>query len=482
MMKEQVSHERMLINGEWIDRNDKIQVYDPQDNRLIATVPAASKADVKTLFEGAKEGIEIAEKLTVHQRISILARAADLLKERIEDFAYTISKEGSKTITEARKEVYRCSETLQISAEEARRISGETIPFDQVPGNSNRVGYFYRFPIGLILAITPFNDPLNLVAHKLGPAIASGNAIIIKPASVTPLSALKLAALMEEAGLPKKIISVITGKGGEIGDLLLRNPLVRMVSFTGGVETGQQIANVSGIKKLGMELGSNSPVIILKDADIYDAAVSTVSGAFSAAGQNCIGVQRIYIENEIYEKFTAEFVEQTRRYRTGDKQSELTDMGPMITESEARRVEGWVNDARKEGAKVLTGGHRKGAFFEPTVLVDVPESCKLAYEEVFGPVVLFYRVKNLDEAIQRANAVKYGLQAGIFTKNLDYAFKAVHQINAGGVMVNDSSDFRIDDMPFGGIKDSGLGREGIRYVIQEMTEQKVICFKLSNES
>jgi glyceraldehyde-3-phosphate dehydrogenase (NADP+) len=319
------------------------------------------------------------------------------------------------------------------------------------------------------------------VAHKVGPAIAGGNAIIVKPATVTPLSALLLAEAFDRAGLPAKVLSVITGHAGEIGNPLVTHPDVRMVSFTGGLSTGEAIARKAGLKKISMELGSNSPVIVLSDAEIDDAVESTVSGAFWAAGQNCLGVQRVYVEEVIFEEFSKKFVERTREYRVGDKLLEDTDMGPMITEKEAIRVESWVNEALEKGATLLCGGKREGAYYMPTVLTDMPENCTLAKEEVFGPVVTLYPVRNLKEAILKSNSVNYGLQAGIFTRDLEKAFEAIKQMDVGGIMVNDSSDFRIDAMPFGGVKGSGLGREGIKFALQEMTEPKVVCFRFPKQ-
>lgn len=478
-MTTHLSEQQMFLAGKWVSGDRMIEVYDPQDNQIIGTVPAATTDEMLSCIEKAKEGAEIAAGLPVHERMTILNKAADYIEQQTEKFARTISREGSKTIREARKEVMRCVQTLRISAEEARRIHGETIPFDQTPGGENRVGYYYRFPVGIIGAITPFNDPLNLVAHKVGPAIASGNAIVVKPATVTPLSALLLAEAFAHAGLPEKVMSVITGHGGEIGDVLVTHPAIRMISFTGGVEVGEELAKKAGLKKVSMELGSNSPVIVLADADLEDAVESAVSGAFGAAGQNCLGVQRIYIEQNIDEAFRTKFVERTLELRVGDKQSELTDMGPLITEKEAIRVERLVNEALEQGASLLTGGTRNGAFYTPTVLVDVPDNSAIAKEEIFGPVVLLYTVSDLDEAISRSNGVDYGLQAGIFTKNIDQAHKAIAKMQVGGIMVNDSGDYRVDAMPFGGVKKSGLGREGVAFAIQEMTEPKVVCFKLS---
>lgn len=469
----------MLIGGSWVGRNEIIEVRDPQDNSLIDTVPAASKEDMIQCIEDAKEGAKIAAAMPVHERIRVINAAADYIEEHKQRFAFIISKEGSKTIREALKEAARCVQTLRISAEEARRITGETLSFDQMPGSENRVGYYYRFPIGIIAAITPFNDPLNLVAHKVGPAIASGNAIIVKPASVTPLSALLLAEAFSHAGLAPKVLSVITGRGREIGDILVTHPAIRMISFTGGLEAGEDIVRKAGLKKISMELGSNSPVIVLEDADMLEAVESSVSGAFWAAGQNCLGVQRVYIQESIMTAFQQAFISRTELYNVGDKQSTLTDMGPLITEKEAIRVEKMVEEAIEKGAQLLTGGQRNGAFYSPTVLSNVPENCQIAKEEIFGPVVLLYPVADLDEAIQKSNSVDYGLQAGIFTKDIEKAHKAIAQLDVGGIMINDSSDYRIDAMPFGGVKKSGLGREGIKFALQEMTEPKVVCFKLN---
>ncbi|WP_026678276.1 aldehyde dehydrogenase family protein [Fictibacillus gelatini] len=477
-MTTQVSGRKMYLAGKWVSCDRTIPVYDPQDHSIIDTVPAATKEDMLQAIEAAKIGAKAAANMPVHERMAIIQKAADYIEERKELFARTISRESSKTIREAYKEVKRCIETLRISSEEARRIQGETISFDQMPGSENRVGYYYRFPIGIIGAITPFNDPLNLVAHKVGPAIASGNAIIVKPATVTPLSSLLLAEAFARAGLPSNVLSVVTGYGNEIGDVLVTHPAVRMISFTGGLEAGEEIIRKAGMKKIGMELGSNSPVIVLEDADLREAVESAVSGAFWAAGQNCLGVQRIYVQERVMDEFQQAFVERTRSYRVGDKQSELTDMGPLITEKEAIRVEHLVNEAIEKGAVLLTGGERNGAFYSPTVLINVPDDCTIAKEEIFGPVVLLYSVPDLDTAIQAANDVNYGLQAGIFTNNIEKAFRAIKQMDVGGIMVNDSSDYRIDSMPFGGVKGSGLGREGIKFAIQEMTEPKVVCFKL----
>ncbi len=469
---------KMIVGGKWVDKKEKINVENPFDGSVVDTVPKGSAEDVKKAITIAQKGYEINKDLPSHQRISILKKTADIMQDHYEELAKTIASEGSKTIKEARKEVGRAINTITISAEEARRIDGETIPFDSAPGSENRLGYYYRFPIGIIGAITPFNDPLNLVAHKLGPAIAGGNAVVCKPATVTPLSALKLGKCLLEAGLPCEILSIVTGYGGEIGDALVTDKRVRMISFTGGVEAGEIIASRAGLKKIGMELGSNSPVIVMDDCNMDEAVESCVSGAFWAVGQNCIGVQRLYIHKKIYEEFRDKFVARTKKYKTGYQLDEDTDMGPMITEGEAKRVIEWVEDAVSKGAKVLTGGTRKGTLIPPTVLENVPPEAKLDCEEIFGPTVNLYPVKDLDEAIKKSNAVNFGLHGAIFTNDLNRAFYAIKKMDVGGIMVNDSTDYRVDLMPFGGVKNSGLGREGIKFALLEMTEPKVVCFNL----
>jgi len=469
---------KMHINGKWIDKDEKIEVKNPFNGEIIDTVPAGTPEDVKKAIDAAVEGYEINRKLPVHKRVDILLKAAELMRGRHEELSRTIATEGSKTIREARGEVTRAINTITLSGEEAKRILGETIPFDSMPGAENRVGYYYRFPIGVIAAITPFNDPLNLVAHKLGPIIAGGNSVVLKPATVTPLSALKLGEILLDAGLPPKILNIVTGYGDVIGDALVTDERVRMVTFTGGPEAGKGITKKAGLKKIGMELGSNSPVIVMDDCDLEKAVESCVSGAFWAVGQNCIGVQRLYVQKNIYDAFEIKFVERTRKMKVGFQLNEDTDMGPMITEKEAIRVEEWIKEAVQAGGILLTGGERKGSVVQPTVMKDVPKSCRLGHEEVFGPVVILYKIDNLDEAIKEANDVVYGLHAGIFTSNLNNAFKAIKEINVGGIMINDSSDYRIDGMPFGGVKNSGLGREGIKFALMEMTEPKVVCFNL----
>ncbi len=469
---------QMFLNGEWVDRPQKMEIRDPQDSSLIDTVPQASAADMRLAIGAAVAAAETARRWPTHQRMAVLSAAADNVARAHEHFARTIAREGIKTIREARKEVTRCVETLRLCAEEARRLTGETIRFDQRPGGENRTGYTRREPVGVVGAITPFNDPLNLVAHKVGPAIAAGNTIIVKPHEATPLSALLLAQALDEAGLPAGILQVITGLGTEVGDILVSDPRVRMISFTGGRATGEAVMRRAGLKKISAELGSNSPVIVMPDAGLDCALEATVSGAFWAAGQNCLHVQRVLVHEQVYDYFRDRFVAAAEAYRVGDKLDETTDMGPLINEAAAQRVEQLVDEAVAAGARLLTGGERRGTFFAPTILEDVPDDCTLAHQEVFGPVTLLYRFRTLPEAIDQANELDYGLQAGIFTRDLSTAFTAIQELHCGGVMVNESSDYRIDAMPFGGVKGSGLGREGVPFAVEEMTELKVVCFNL----
>jgi glyceraldehyde-3-phosphate dehydrogenase (NADP+) len=470
---------KMLLNGRWVDRPRQLEVRDPQDGSLVDTVPMAASTDMCEALDAAEAGYAAMRRLPSHQRMALLHRAADAVAADQESFARTIAREGIKTIREARKEASRAVDTLRISAEEARRIGGETIPFDQRPGSENRLGLYVREPIGIIGAITPFNDPLNLVAHKVGPALAAGNAIIVKPHSATPLSALRLAEALHGTGLlPAGALQVITGRGSEVGDVLVTDPRVRMISFTGGRETGEAIVRRAGLKKVAMELGSNAPVIVMPDADLDLAVAANASGAFWAAGQNCLHVQRLLVHEVVYDQFVARFVAAARAYVVGDKLDEATDMGCLIDEAEARRVEAWVDEAVAAGARLLCGGTRRGTFYAPTVLEEVPPFCRVAREEVYGPVTVISRFAALEEAIDQANGVDYGLQAGIFTRDLSTAWRAATELHCGGVMVNDSTDYRIDAMPFGGVKGSGLGREGIKFALQEMTEPKVVCFNL----
>ncbi len=458
--------------------SDIIEVYDPGNRELVGTVPSASRKDVEHVLATASKASDIARNMPTHLRISVLRQVAEQLLKRHEEFARVIAREGIKTLRQARKEVSRCIETLRLSSEEARRLGGETIAFDQIPGSENRFGYFKRLPVGVVVAITPYNDPLNLVAHKIGPAIAAGNAVILKPNSSTPLSAKKLVELFEATELPTGVLQLITGSGAIIGDQLVSDPRVRMVSFTGGPLVGHKILAQAGLKKISMELGSNCPTIVMGDADMELALEATVSGAFWAAGQNCLHVQRLFIQKDNFEDFSNRFVERTIRLKVGDKMDETTDMGPLISDAATLKVSEFVHDAVARGARILTGGECEGRYYQPTVLDNVSADCRISKEEVFGPVVALYAFREIQEAIDLANNVDYGLQAGVFTRDLATAHTIADALNCGGVMINDSSDYRIDAMPFGGTRSSGLGREGVVHAIHEMTEAKTYCFNL----
>ena len=465
---------RMLINGQWRAAGESFDVLDPQDGSLVDVAPVGSGADMREAIAAAT--LASTTRLAVHERMSILGGAADRIAAEAESFAVTIAREGIKTIREARLEVARCVDTLRLSAEEARRLHGETVNFDQRPGSEQRFGYWVREPVGVIGAITPFNDPLNLVAHKLGPAIAGGNAVILKPDSKTPLSGIRLVEALHDAGAPPGMVQVITGAGRRVGKTLATDPRVRMISFTGGLQTGEEVVRQAGLKKISMELGSNCPVIVMDDAQLDTAVDACVSGAFWAAGQNCLHVQRLFVHEAIYETFRARFVRGAEAVVVGDKLDERTDMGPLIDEAAAERVETAIRSAVAAGARLLTGGTRNGTFVTPTVLEEVLPIAPLSCEEIYGPVTALYRFSDLEEAIVQANATDYGLQAAVFTGSLATARRAADGLDFGGVMINDSTDFRIDAMPFGGRKRSGLGREGVRFALEEMTEPKVVCF------
>lgn len=453
---------------------DQIIVNNPFDGSFVGAIRETSANAVDVLLERARRGAQIARSLPRHQRSAILERAAATIEERKEDFALLIVREAGKTITQARKEATRCVNTLKLSAEEAKRNAGEVIPFDAYAGSETRQGWFTREPLGIIAAITPYNDPLNLVAHKLGPAIAGANAVVLKPSELAPLSALKLVDVLIESGLPDEVITVAVG-GADLGKAIVSAKDVRMISFTGGFVTGEAIARSAGIKKLAMDLGGNAPVIVMENSDVDAAVEDCVSGSFWAAGQNCIGTQRILVQRWIYERFKAEFVAQTARMKTGDPMNSETDMGPMISESAVNRAATMVERAIAAGATLLCGHNPAGTLYPPTVLENVPATCDVLNDEVFAPVVILQPFDQLDEAIQLANKPEYSLHAGIFTNDLASALEAAKRIDAGGVMINQSSDYRFDAMPFGGFKYGSMGREGVRFAYEDMTQPKVVC-------
>lgn len=449
-------------------------VRNPFDGAELARLPQHSTADVDSILDRARIGAQIARGMSRFSRHEILARTAALLHERAEEAATLIVREAGKTIRQARKEVARAKTTLSLSAETARSHAGEVIPFDAYEGSENRRGWFTREPLGVIVAITPYNDALNLVAHKLGPAIAGGNSVVLKPSQETPLTARFLVDLLIDAGLPDEIVTVVHG-GRDVAQALVAARDVRLVSFTGGFATGEAIARAAGLKRLAMELGGNAPVIVFDDADIDAAVQSCVSGAFWAAGQNCVGAQRVLVHERIYDAFRDGFVAAAAALHAGDPTQPATDVGPMISEESARRAERLVEDAVSAGGRVLCGHRRDGSVYWPTVVEAVPESSGLWADEAFAPVVALTPFATEDEAVSRANDVEYALHAATFTSDITRALRIAERLDGGGVMINDSSDYRIDCMPFGGAKYGSMGREGVRFAYEEMTQPKVVC-------
>jgi glyceraldehyde-3-phosphate dehydrogenase (NADP+) len=466
----------MFRGGEWVGGADQIVIRNPFDNETIAQVPSGSVSDVRSAIDEASRALQ--REFPLHARYDVLMKAASLVEEKKDEYAHWIALEGSKTIREARREPVRTANLLRLAAEEGRRLTGQTLPFESRVGSENRLGYYFRFPVGVISAITPFNDPLAMAGHNIGPAIAAGNSIIVKPSALTPISVLMLARDLADAGLPKGRLSVITGHGATLGEAMVSDPRVRLVTFTGGVETGLKMSKWLGIKKVLMELGSNSPVIVMDDANLQRAVPAISDGAFAQAGENCIGVQRILLHNDVYDEFRKQFVSHVSRLKAGYSMDEDVDVCAMINEQEAIRVETWIQQAVRAGARILVGGKRQGTVVLPTVLEDVPHGVKLDCEEAYGPVVSLYHISSLDEAIELANQPDYGLHAAIFTEHLNNAFRAIQKLQYGAVIVNDSTDYRLDVMPFGGTKQSGVGRQGIWNMLQEMTETRVVCFNL----
>ncbi len=469
-------HAQMLIAGTAVDAPERQTVTNAFDGRVVGSVPLATVADVRTAIDAAHRSLVL--DVPLHERCTILERAAALTEQDAEPLARLIAAEGSKTIREARREPLRAATILRLSAEAARRLTGETLPFDSRPGSENRMGYVMRVPVGVVGAIIPFNDPVALAAHVLGPALATGNAVVMKPSAATPLAVLRFAEHILSAGFPKERVSVVTGRGAVLGPAFAGDARVRVLTFTGSVSAGRQLMTQAGLKKVLMELGSNSPVIVMDDADLERTVAPLVSGAFAQAGQNCLGVQRILVHTAIYDRFRNRFVEAASRLVAGSSLDEATDVCAMISVAEAERVEQWIKEAREQGASVLCGGGRNGAVVPATVLENIPPGVRLDCEEVYGPVVGLYRITSLEEALDKANAVNYGLHAAIFTERLEDAFRAARSLKVGAVIVNDSTDYRLDVMPFGGTKDSGIGRMGIWPMVHELTEPRVVCFNL----
>lgn len=455
-----------------------VPVYNSYTGKLIGSVPQSTKQDVLNALDLAKKGETIGRKMPASERIAILRKSAILMEREFEVLSNLIATEGIKTIVQARIEVGRALNTMQLSSEEAARITGSTIPFNSVIGSEDRVGYETKYPVGIVVAITPFNDPLNLICHKLGPAIAAGNPVILKPSDYTPLIAIKFGEILFESGLPKEMLSVITGSPEVFGDVLIGDDRVRLISFTGGVEAAKVIQRKAGLKKMVMELGSNSPVIVLSDANLEDAVKSCVSGAFSASGQNCVGVKRMFIEEAIYESFLERFSILASTLKMGSPLSEDVDIGPIISKQAIEQIDRFVSESIENGAKIISGGKIVGNSYSPTILVADCNNNIANCKEVFGPVVTISKVKSLDQAIACCNKSPFGLHAAIFTNDINNAYRAIDELSCAGVMINDSTDYRIDAMPFGGVKRSGIAREGVKSTIEEMTEIKIVCFKL----
>ena len=469
---------KMYINGEWVDRANTMPVFNPFDQSIIDTVPRATVADVDLAIASAVRGAKVMAKLPAYERYAILNRAAQLMTERMEDLGQTITREEGKVIAEGRGEAGRAIQTITLSSEEAKRLHGETVPLDGAPGVTSQFGFTIRVPVGVVAAIAPFNFPLNLVCHKVGPALAAGNAVVLKPAGDTPLSALKFTEILLEAGLPPEAIQCVTGSGAEIGDAITGDPRIRKITFTGSMEVGDRICRNAGIKKVTMELGSNSPLIVMSDADLEKVAAATVAGGFANAGQVCISTQRVFAERSIYADFLDALVAPTEAFVTGNPTDESIRMGPMIRESDAARVHDWIAEAVDQGARVVAGGDREGTLHAPTVIADATPDMRISREELFGPAVAVSAFDDIDQAIAMANDSRFGLSAGIFTQNVDWAMRFAREVDSGNLHINSSPQWRADIMPYGGLKDSGMGKEGPGYAVQEMTELKMVVFHL----
>lgn len=464
----------LLIGGEWRTTDSAQEVRSPFNGEVLARVSYASRADVEEAVAVAASAARGMRPLPRYEVAEALRRLADYLKEHREDFARTIAQESGKPITAARGEVDRAVSTFTFASEEARRFVGERVPVDTQTLGSGRIGYVERIPRGVIFGISPFNFPLNLVAHKVAPALASRNAIIIKPSPRTPLTALMLGEAFLACGLPKAALQIVPLEIPEI-DLLLADERVAMVSFTGSAEVGWKLRERAARKMVTLELGGNAPVIVDESADIPYSVKRTAVAAFHYAGQVCISAQRILLHERIADEWTSSFVERAKGLRTGDPLDEATELSVMITEEAARRAENWVNEAVAAGARLLCGGQRRGAFLEATVLTDVHSEMRVCSEEVFAPVATIQTFKDFADALVEANNTRYGLQAGVFTRDMRNAFRAADELEYGGVVINDSPAFRVDNMPYGGVKLSGAGREGVRYAMEEMTEPRMIA-------
>lgn len=471
---------KIFLAGNWVDKPGKIEIKNPFDNSVIDTVPKADTGDIEKALAFAERGARVMAKLSGYDRWKILRKAADTMAARMEELGQMISREEGKIIAEGRGEAGRAVETMMGSAEEAKRIHGETVPLDGDPSGAKKLGFTLRVPCGVVAAISPFNFPLNLVCHKVGPALAAGNSVIVKPASDTPLSALKLTEILLEAGLPPEGIQCITGPGGEVGDALVTDRRVRKITFTGSREIGDRICRMAGIKKVTMELGSNSPLIVMPDADLNKVATAISMTGYGNAGQTCISTQRVLTSKKVYGDLLSALKPKVEALTTGNQLDEKSKVGPMVKESEAIRVDDWISEAVAGGARLVAGGGRRGAIYMPAVVADVHPEMRISRDELFGPAVAVTPFDTIEEALALANDSVYGLAAGIFTENVEWAMKFAREAEAGNLHINWGSQWRVDLMPYGGLKDSGFGKEGPRYAVEEMTELKMVVFHLNS--
>ena len=465
---------KLYSKGAWRGGDESIEVINPFDGQIVDTVPRATAQDVEEAIESAQRGAEDMKSLTGYERFEILSRASALIRQRADEIARTLSLEEGKPLAEALFEVDRSAQTLELSGEEAKRLSGEVLPLDGGKGVKNKLGFTLRVPCGVIAAIAPFNFPLNLVCHKVGPAIAAGNSVILKPASDTPLVSLKLVEILLEAGLPPLGISCLTGSGSLIGEKICSDPRVRKISFTGSKEVGERICAVAGLKKVTMELGSNCPLVVLPDADLDEVANLAVSSAYTNAGQVCISAQRLIVMDSVREGLIETMKPKVEALKVGDQLLEETGIGPMVRKSDASRVESWIQEAVGDGAQLVCGGERDGALMQPTLLDGATPDMRVCREELFGPAVSEMSVSSIDEAIRLANDTEFGLSAGLFTKDIDAAMRFAREVDSGNIHINWGPLWRTDAMPYGGMKGSGMGKEGPKYAIEEMTEMKSV--------
>jgi len=469
---------QLFVNGTFRDGAAVRDVRVPYDGRLFGRVHTGDVRVLEEAVAAARRGFGSMRSLTRARRADILLEVRRRLVEDAKTMALAIASECGKPLREAQLEVTRGAATLLFSAQEALALAGEEVPMDASAHGAGRMGMVIREPLGVIAAITPFNFPLNLSLHKIGPALAAGNAVVHKPASATPVSALLLAKYFAEAGLPEGALNVVPGPGAELGEALARHRDVAMVTFTGSPEVGVRLREMAGLKRVTLELGSNSAVIVEADADLDLAVPLCVTGAYAHSGQVCISVQRIFVQESVFAAFVERMAEGAARLRSGHPAEESTEVSSLITEGEAARVEEWVEEAVAAGARLVTGGEREGTRMRPTVLADVPASARVMTKEAFGPVAGVNRFGALPEAIGMVNASEYGLQASIFTRDLQKAFRAAREVEVGGFLINDVPQFRADQMPYGGVKLSGTGREGPHYAIEEMTERKLIVWRV----